>query len=67
MKKQSLLVEYKDGSFQWIKNASEEEALKNPNVVRIKSHSYGSVEIESRRWKLGKTQFHVNFTDDLPA
>jgi hypothetical protein len=60
----SLLVEYKDGSLQWVKNSSEEEVMRNPEVARIKSQSYGSIKMESRRWKEGKTQFQVKFIDD---
>lgn len=65
--KPSLLVEYKDGSFQWIKNTSEEEAKKNPEIIRVKSTSYGNIQMQSRRWKTGKTQFDVVFFGDYSS
>jgi hypothetical protein len=61
----SILVEYKDGSFQWLKNASEEEIVKNPEVARIKSYCYGAIQMESRRWKTGASEFQVEFLDEL--
>jgi len=63
----SILVEYKDGTLQWLKNTSEEEAMKNPEVFRVKSHCYGTIQMESRRWRMGKTQFEVEFVDELPV
>jgi hypothetical protein len=67
MKRKSILVQYRDGSLQWLKNASEEEIAKNPEVARIKSQCYGTIQMESRRWKTGDSDFQVEFLDELPA
>jgi hypothetical protein len=61
----SILVEYKDGSFQWLKATSEEEIMKNPEVTRIKSQCYGSIQMESRRWRTGLSEFQIEFLDEL--
>jgi len=61
----SILVEYKDGSFQWIKATSEEEIVKNPEVARIKSQCYGATQMESRRWRTGLSEFQIEFLDEL--
>ena len=61
----SILVEYKDGSLQWLKATSEEEIIKNPNVARIKSQCYGSIQMESKRWKTGPSEFQIEFLDEL--
>jgi len=61
----SILVEYKDGSFQWLKATSEEEIIKNPNVARIKSQCYGSIQMESKRWRTGASEFQIEFLDEL--
>lgn len=61
----SILVEYKDGSFQWIRVASEEEAKKNPEVARVKAECYG--EMKSRRWRTGPSELQIEFFGELPA
>jgi hypothetical protein len=63
----SILVEYKDGSLQWLKATSEEEIAKNPEVSRIKSYCYGSIKMESKRWRTGPSEFQIEFLDELPA
>ncbi|NBT57316.1 hypothetical protein EBT16_00875 [bacterium] len=67
MERKSILVQYTDGSLQWLKNTSEEEVAKNPEVARVKSQCYGTIQMESRRWRTGVSEFHVEFLDELPA
>jgi hypothetical protein len=61
--KNHILVEYIDGTFQWIKNVCEKEVSKNKKVKRICSCSYGNIEVNTRRWKIGKSQFDLVLLD----
>jgi hypothetical protein len=54
-----LLVEYNDGSRQWIKNACESEIKNNKNIKRICSYCNSRYEVDTRRWKIGsKSDLH---------
>lgn len=59
MNKQHILVEYDDGSFQWIKESSEEELLKKPEIKRIKSYCNANFEVNTKRFRIGKSQFEM--------
>lgn len=53
---QNILVEYKDGCYQWIKNALEKDLVSNNNIKRI--CGYTIFEVDTKKWKLGeKSQF----------
>jgi hypothetical protein len=49
-----LLVEFQDGSLQWIKNTSEAEVIRVKQFKRIKSESFGEFYFTKKRWKESK-------------
>lgn len=57
MRKQCILVEYKDGSFQWLEGF-EKDLLVDQRIKRICGELYGrSKACTSKKWKIGKSQF----------
>lgn len=59
-----LLVEFQDGSFQWIKNTSENDVKKIPGFKRIKSEANGNFHFTTRRWReSSESQFEVSYLD----
>lgn len=63
-KKQNILVEYHDQSFQWLKNVREKELVSNKNIKRICAYSYINFEVSTKRWRLGKSQFEKIVIED---
>jgi hypothetical protein len=57
MKGQHILIEYKDGSRQWIENACEKNVVKTNNFKRIVSFCNSNFKVCTKRWTTGKTQF----------
>lgn len=63
-----FLVEYEDGSMQWIENISEKEIFKRLKIKRIKSESFGNFYFTKKRWKESKeSQFKINFVQESLA
>lgn len=62
-RKYHILVEYSDGSFQWIRNSTEQEVAKKPGVKRIRSYCNVNFAVDTKRWKTGKTQFQKIILD----
>jgi hypothetical protein len=53
----NILVEYKDGSFQWIRDALESDVCKMPDVARIKSYCNSEFRVGTERWRTGESEF----------
>jgi 16S rRNA G966 N2-methylase RsmD len=61
-----FLIEYEDGSFQWIENSSEKE-INKLKIKKIKSESFGKFYFTKKRWKESKkSQFKITFIDPPP-
>jgi hypothetical protein len=56
-KRYHILVEYNDGSFQWIKDSTEKEAAERAEVKIIRSYCNTNFNVDARRWKTGRSQF----------
>jgi hypothetical protein len=50
-----MLVEYRDGSFQWLENALEAEVARMPGVARIKSYCNPNFRVTTERWTTGRS------------
>ncbi len=60
-----ILVEFKDGSFQWIENASENDVCKIKDFKRIRSLTNGKFYFSKKRWKeSSESQFKITFIED---
>lgn len=57
-RRQNLLVEYVDGSRQWIKNTTQKEACSIKGFKRVCASSEANLNVGTFRWKVGdKSQF----------
>lgn len=60
-----ILVEYKDGSFQWFENTSEKDVCRVKGFKRIKSFTNGKFYFSKKRWKeSSESQFKITFIED---
>ena len=50
-----LLVEYEDGSLQWLENALESEAVALPGVARVKAYCNSNFRVPRERWRTGRS------------
>lgn len=57
MRKQHILIQYQDETYQWIQNATESEVLKIKNFKRIVSFCNNNFLVDSKRWCIGLSQF----------
>jgi hypothetical protein len=58
--KHHTLVEYKDGTFQWLKHTCERDALTNSHVKRICSICDASMKVDTRRRRFWPSEFHLS-------
>jgi hypothetical protein len=54
-RRHNILVEYEDGSLQWLQNALENEAARLPGVVRVKAQCNSEFRVPLDRWRTGET------------
>jgi len=54
-RRHNILVEYEDGSLQWLRNALENEAIRVPGVVRVKACCNSESRVPLDRWRTGET------------
>lgn len=61
--KHNILVEYSDGSFQWLKNTTSREAMDKPGVKHLRSYCDTRFDVDTKRWRTGKSQFEKILVD----
>jgi hypothetical protein len=59
MQKQNLLIEYVDGSRQWIKNSTQDEVCAVKGFRRICATSDPKFDVYTFRWRTGESQFEI--------
>lgn len=57
MKKQHILIQYKDESYQWIQNTTEAEVSNIKNFKRVVSFCNNNFSVDTKRWRVGRSQF----------
>lgn len=57
MRRQHILIQYTDGSYQWIRNTSETEVSKIKNFKRIVSFCNDNFYVDTKKWRIGRSQF----------
>jgi hypothetical protein len=58
--KHHTLVEYKDGTFQWLRHTCESDALANCHVKRICSVCDASMKVDAKKRKFWPSEFHLS-------
>lgn len=58
--KHHTLVEYKDGTFQWLRHTCESDALAISHVKRICSVCDASMKVDAKKRKFWPSEFHLS-------
>jgi hypothetical protein len=54
-RKHNILVQYTDGSLQWLREALESEVRAMPDVARIKAYCNSNFRVGGERWTTGRS------------